>query len=144
MEGKERQKKEADHSRLVGGRFNKQGDLLTKLVLGSHKMNRSLPSSTKLLQVYIEALMGVQSHISPDGLKDILLSQGYTLERAASVWKVGRMCIPRMGLGWRPSKCPSPVQGSTGGHALLITSSNKASSWDDVRGGFRNSLPHIR
>lgn len=35
-------KKEADHSRLVGGRFHKQENLLTKLVLGDHKMNRSL------------------------------------------------------------------------------------------------------
>ena len=31
-EGKERQKKEADHSRFVGGRFNKQGNLHTKEV----------------------------------------------------------------------------------------------------------------
>lgn len=34
MEGKERPKKEAGHSRLVGGGINKQEDLHTKLVLG--------------------------------------------------------------------------------------------------------------
>ena len=30
MEGKERQKKQANYSRLVGGRFTKQGDLYTQ------------------------------------------------------------------------------------------------------------------
>lgn len=35
MEDRERPKKEADHSRLVGGRFNKQGNLEVRLVLGS-------------------------------------------------------------------------------------------------------------
>ena len=32
MEGRERWKKEASHSRLVGGRFNKQGKLLMRLI----------------------------------------------------------------------------------------------------------------
>ena len=30
MEGKQRQKKQANYSRLVGDRFNKQGDLYTQ------------------------------------------------------------------------------------------------------------------
>ena len=34
MEGKERQKKEAGLSTVVGGRFNKQGNLLMRLVFG--------------------------------------------------------------------------------------------------------------
>ena len=37
MEGKERQKKEADHSRSVGGRVNKEGKSHTRLVMGGHK-----------------------------------------------------------------------------------------------------------
>lgn len=32
MEGKEKLKKEAGSSRLIGGSFNKQGDLLTRLI----------------------------------------------------------------------------------------------------------------
>ena len=35
--GQERQKKEADHFRMVGGRFNKQENLHTRLALGVHK-----------------------------------------------------------------------------------------------------------
>ena len=37
-----RPKKKADHSRLVDCTFNKQGNLHTRLVWGSHKMSRSL------------------------------------------------------------------------------------------------------
>lgn len=36
-EGKERPKKEAAHSRLVGGDFNKLGNLLKRLVLGGRE-----------------------------------------------------------------------------------------------------------
>lgn len=57
-EGKQRLKKEANHSRLAGSRFNKQGNLHTRLVLGSYKM-RSLPESEK----FTEALMSY-SYIS--------------------------------------------------------------------------------
>jgi len=39
--GREGLKKEADHPRLVGGNFNKQGNLLMRLVLGSCKMGCS-------------------------------------------------------------------------------------------------------
>ena len=56
-EGKERSKKEADHSILVGGTFNKQGKLHTRLVLEGHKMSRSLYLPTRILKVYIEALI---------------------------------------------------------------------------------------
>lgn len=40
-EGKGRWKKEVDHTRLVGGRFNKLKNLLTRFVLGGHKMGKS-------------------------------------------------------------------------------------------------------
>ena len=75
LEGKERLKKKAGDSRLVGGK-----NLYTRLVLGSWKTSRSLQSRARLLKVYIEALP-VFSHIfNPDGLNDTLLSQGYILE----------------------------------------------------------------
>lgn len=41
IEGKEIPKKEAGCSRLVGGRFMKQGNLHKKLVLGGYKMSSS-------------------------------------------------------------------------------------------------------
>lgn len=48
--GKEGSKKKAGHSRFIGGRFQGQGNLLTRLVLGGHKTRQvdphtSLPSS---------------------------------------------------------------------------------------------------
>lgn len=60
--GKERPKKEAEHSGLVGGSFNSKGNLHRRLVLGLHKMSRSLHPSTRILNVYTEALAGF-SHI---------------------------------------------------------------------------------
>lgn len=39
-EGKERRNKEAEHSRLVDGNSNKQGNLHRRLALGNHKMSR--------------------------------------------------------------------------------------------------------
>lgn len=44
MDGKEKPKKEANHSKLVGGRFNKQENLN----LGSHKTSRSLPPPKRI------------------------------------------------------------------------------------------------
>ena len=41
MEGRERLKKESEHSRLVGGSFNKQGNFLTRLILGGCELSRS-------------------------------------------------------------------------------------------------------
>lgn len=61
-EGKERLKEEADHCRSVGGSFNKQGNLLTRLVLVGHKMSRSWHPVARIINVYIEALAGF-SHI---------------------------------------------------------------------------------
>lgn len=48
--GKERLKKETDHSRLEGIKFNKQGNLGMRLVLSGCKMNRSLPPPTRILK----------------------------------------------------------------------------------------------
>lgn len=42
MEGKKGLEKEAEHSRLVSGSFNKQEDLIMRLVLGGHMMSRSI------------------------------------------------------------------------------------------------------
>ena len=82
-EGKERPAKEADHSRLVCGRFKKQGNLLTRLVLGHYKMSRSLHPPTRILKVYIEALMGFSLICHPDYLKNTLLFQDCVLKNGS-------------------------------------------------------------
>lgn len=58
MEVKKKPKKEADHSGLVGGSFNKEGNLYISLVLSGNKISRSLYSSARILKVYIETLTG--------------------------------------------------------------------------------------
>lgn len=57
-EGKGRLKKEADHSKLAG----KQGSLLTRLVWGGCKMNRSFLYHQNLKSIY-RGLNWVQSHM---------------------------------------------------------------------------------
>lgn len=57
-EGKERPNKvQTDYSRLVGGRFNKQGSILTRI-----QISRSLYPVLQILIVYIEVFTGF-SHI---------------------------------------------------------------------------------
>ena len=99
VEGKERTKKEADPSRLVGGSFHKQGHLTTRLLSGSCKMSRSLPPPARILGVYIEALVGFSLMYRPDGLNTTSLSQGCVLEMAPAMGTGGRMheYVPRTG-----------------------------------------------
>lgn len=83
-------KKEADDSILVGGRFHKQRNLCTRLVLGGCRVDR-------ILKVYTEALTGFSHVVTPDGLNSTLLSQGCVLELALTVGTVSRMSLPRTG-----------------------------------------------
>ena len=101
MEGKERWKKEAGHSRLVGGSFNVQGNLQMRLVLGGCKTNKSLYLPAKILQVCIEASPGIRHIFSPDGLNDTLFSQGYVIATAPSVGMGEIMYLPRKREGMR-------------------------------------------
>lgn len=91
---KDRLKK--DHSRLVGGSLIQQ-KLHTRLVLGDHKMSRSPHPASRIFKAYVEALTGFR----PDHLSNILLSQSYNLETAASIGIRGRKYIPRTGDGVR-------------------------------------------
>lgn len=50
MEGMGRPKKDAGHSRFVGGSFNQQGNLHTRLVLDGHKTNRSPHRPDRILK----------------------------------------------------------------------------------------------
>ena len=97
------------------------------LVLSGCRMSRSLHPPARVLRVYREALMGFSQVLSPDGLNNILLSQGCILEVALSAGTVGRMYIPRIRAGVRSCcfNCWRPVLGSPCGHVLFMTSSNK-------------------
>ena len=97
MGGKERLKKETDHSKLVGGSFNKQENLHTRPLLGGWKMSRSVPPPIWILKVYIEALTGFSHVYGPDSLNNTLLSQGCVTQTALAVAIVGGMSIPRTG-----------------------------------------------
>ena len=97
-EGKERPRKEAEDCRLVGGRFNKQEKLLTRLVLCAHKVSRSLHSPARIFKVYIEDLIGFGHMYCPDGL-NVFLSQDHVLGTAPPMGMVDRRYIPRMGQG---------------------------------------------
>ena len=67
MEGKERQKKEADHSRLADGTFNKTytGGLSWMAARPAH-----LCTACQKFKVHIEALTGFRHIFSADGLNN--------------------------------------------------------------------------
>lgn len=74
-ENRGRPKKEADHSVLVGGRFNPQGNLNTWLVLASYNtIYNHLPNLKSL-----ETLTSFSHIYCPDGLNTILLCQSCVL-----------------------------------------------------------------
>lgn len=87
MQRARRPKKEADGPRLVGGRYNKQGNLLMKIVLGDYKVSRSLCRPTRILTVYTKALMGFSHVSSPDGLNNKATSLQQLL-----AWEQGAKC----------------------------------------------------
>lgn len=90
-------KKEADYSRWVGGRFNKQEDTLRRLIMGDHKMSRSLHSPSRTFLVDIASLMGFHYVYHPDSVNNTLLSQSCVLEVAPSTGD--RTHILRIGRG---------------------------------------------
>lgn len=121
MEGKERPKKEAEHSRWTGGKFKKQENLHMRLVLGRHKMNKSPPLPARILKVSIEILTGFSHIRSPDDLKNTLFSRGRVLENSSQGGMVDRTYIPRPGEEARSFQlpCPGPAPRSTGCHLLF-------------------------
>lgn len=96
LKGRERLKKAADHSRLVGGRFNKQENLFTRLTLGGYGTSRFLYCPlARILKVSI-GLNWVQSHT----LTPHFYHQAIFLEKLLGVGKVSRHAfIPRTGEG---------------------------------------------
>lgn len=91
MEGKERTKKEADPLQTGRWQLSQARALTTRLVSGSCKMSRSLPSPARILGVYVEALVGFSHMYCPGGLNTTSLSQGCVLEMAPAIGTGGRM-----------------------------------------------------
>lgn len=89
-----RPKKKIDHSRLVDDRFNDQGTLHRRLVLGGFKMSRSPHPPSTTLGTYTEALTELSQAFS------LRLSQGWILKTTLTMGTESRMYIPRMGGGW--------------------------------------------
>lgn len=111
MDGKKIPKKKAEHSRLVGGSFNKHGNLFTRFVLSNYQMSRSPHLPTRTPVVYTKALTDFCHLFSLYDLINTLLSQGSIFETASSV-QMGKTYIPRTGEGMRGlSNCLGPAQG---------------------------------
>ena len=128
QKGQKRPKKAADHSRLVGGRVHKQGNLHTKLVLGGFKVSRSPHLPTRILKAYREALTASGHVFSPDGLSTTLLSQGCVLKKSChggnGGWNVHIHCKDRAG-SEEPPIAQSTCR-SASNHVLWMNSSNNA------------------
>lgn len=103
---------------LVGGRFNKQF-ILKRLVLGSCKMNRSPLLSTKVLRIYIEALMGLNHMNCPDGFSSTLLSQDCVLENGSHCGNSGWSVHSKAEEGMRHFQLS---WSSPGSHLVVISS----------------------
>lgn len=81
--GKERPKKEEDHSTLVDGRFNKQENLLMRLDLGGCKTSIPLHLPTRILKIYRETLTRSSVHGGWDSIITTFLSQVFILGAAS-------------------------------------------------------------
>lgn len=93
--GKKKLKKEADHSRLAGGSFNKQRNSHTRLVLDNCKTNGALHPLTRTLKVYREALVGSVAYIFQMVSLTHCFLKVMSLKTAPSVGIVGGTYIPR-------------------------------------------------
>lgn len=106
-------------------RFNKQGNLYRRLVLGDPKTSRCLYWPSRILKVYWEALTALSQVCHKDGLNYTLLPQGCVLEKSPTLCK-GRRNIhskDREG-GGRSLQLPGPANGSTSSHILSTTCSS--------------------
>ena len=118
-----RKRKKANHSRLVGGSFNKQGNLHLRLFSG-HKMSRSLHLPARILKIYREALIELHHIHHPAGLNNTLFSQGCALKNNLHCVNCGQNLTYILWPGrgwWGRSLCSCPARRSTSGHILSVT-----------------------
>lgn len=79
---------------LEDDRFNMQGNLLMRLILGAQDEQTSRLAH-QMLKVHVEALTGFSHIYCSDGLKTTSLSQGYDLGEASEGGKSSRIHIPK-------------------------------------------------
>lgn len=128
--GRERLKEEANHSRLVSGRFNKQGNLFMMLARSGQKMNTSLHSPVRILKAYREALPGFSHVWHPGSLNTTVLSQSCVLGAAPGSKKCKwNAYFKKRRRGWEASNCLGPAWGSIGGHRFSVSSPNREVLW---------------
>lgn len=110
--GRERVKKEADHSRFGGDRFNKQGSFPHGTCLWQPQLCRSphLPAST--LKVCARGPRRVQSRVSSRWSQRHLTLSRPCLRAASSRGKASRMHIPRTREGLKSCGLAGSSRGS--------------------------------
>lgn len=112
--------KKKTHSRPVGDMFNKQGTLLMRRVLGSHKKRR-----LQNLKNLYRGLTGISYYTV----------QTVSTAHCSCEWKssiygnMSRVCVLRIRVGWGASDCPGPPRRWAGGNVLSVTFTNTA-PWD--------------
>lgn len=114
MEGSERLKQEAEHPGLVGGKVINKGTYIQDPCWAPQDGQVFAPAlqiclkSNLILKVYKEALTGFSHRYSPDGLSNILLSQGCICASGSGCGNSGhtahskdRRSLPSMGFDSR-------------------------------------------
>ena len=122
--GREQRKKQPCFFRFVSGRFNKQRNWLTRLVLGGPKVSGflHLPHSQNLKILY-RGLKWVQN--STDSLITTVLSQGYILRETSGNGKgKGEAYSKDRKEGDEPPVVQVQLAGQTLGHIFSMTSPN--------------------
>ena len=97
MQDRERPEKVRGHSRLVGDRFKKQGNVPQTLVLSGCNLSQFSHPPAKILKIYTGALSGF-SHIPSSGssLNTTFLFQGCVLGEASVGRKSEKIDIQRI------------------------------------------------
>lgn len=108
---------------MVGSRYNKKRNFLTRLILGGHKMSRFpnlLPESLErgLYRAFNTVQMVQIPHWS---------LQSVSVKIAPTVGMVDRVYIPRTRKDVRSPDCPGSALGSTGSHDLSMICFNTLS-----------------
>lgn len=127
----QKKKYQANHSKFVGVRYNKQGNVTMRLVSSDCKISRCLTPPSRILKVYVEALPRVGRGYCPDGLHYTLLFWGCILENGSGCGSSGQNVRSKgRGRGWRTFDCPGPASESESisGHVLLWLSPTMFSS----------------
>ena len=101
-------------------RFNEEGNFLRGLGLDSPKICRFLHSTTRILEVYIEASTGFSHLFSPVRLHTTFLYQGCVVRATKGDRKASRSTSQGQGRGWGASYCLVSACGSPGCHVFWM------------------------